>query len=106
MYLLHVLYMCRELNLLKESRERQKEMVESIVKQRDMYRILLAQSTPLPDEHTDTSQVRGEKEREREGERGEREREREGEGERERERKNFDINERVNFSFIFIFFSS
>ena len=58
----HVSYMCftcRELNVLKESRERQKEMVESIVKQRDMYRILLAQSTPLPDDHTDTSQVRG-----------------------------------------------
>ena len=33
-------------------------MVESIVKQRDMYRILLAQSTPLPEEAADTSQVR------------------------------------------------
>lgn len=38
----------RELDILRESREKQKEMVESIVKQRDMYRILLAQSTPLP----------------------------------------------------------
>ena len=32
--------------------------MESIVKQRDMYRILLAQSTPLPEEAADTSQVR------------------------------------------------
>ena len=46
----------RELSMLRESREKQKEMVESIVKQRDMYRILLAQSTPLPQDD-DTSQV-------------------------------------------------
>ena len=43
-----------ELLLLKEGRERQKEQVEAIVQQRDMYRLLLAQSTPLP---ADTSQV-------------------------------------------------
>jgi len=35
---------------LRERRERQKEMVEAIVKQRDMYRTLLAQATPLPQE--------------------------------------------------------
>ena len=43
-----------ELQLLKEGRERQKETVEAIVQQRDMYRVLLAQSTPLP---ADNSQV-------------------------------------------------
>lgn len=40
---------------LKESRERQKEMVQAIVNQRDMYRTLLAQATPIPGE---TSQNR------------------------------------------------
>ena len=35
---------------LRERRERQKEMVEAIVKKRDMYRTLLAQATPLPQE--------------------------------------------------------
>lgn len=35
---------------MKESMERQKEMVQAIVIQRDMYRTLLAQSTPLPGE--------------------------------------------------------
>ena len=43
-----------ELQLLREGRERQKETVEAIVQQRDMYRVLLAQSTPLP---ADNSQV-------------------------------------------------
>jgi nucleoprotein TPR len=38
----------RELNLLKESREREKEIVKSLAQQRDMYKLLLAQSTPLP----------------------------------------------------------
>ena len=37
-----------EVEDLREARERQKEMVEAIVKQRDMYRTLLAQATPLP----------------------------------------------------------
>ena len=40
----------REMDDLRERRERQKEMVEAIVKQRDMYRTLLAQATPLPQE--------------------------------------------------------
>ena len=43
-----VLPFLRELELLHEGRERQKVMVESIVKQRDMYRVLLAQSTLQP----------------------------------------------------------
>lgn len=38
----------REVENLKESRERQREMVQAIVNQRDMYRTLLAQATPLP----------------------------------------------------------
>lgn len=33
---------------MREARERQKEFVQSIVNQRDMYRTLLAQATPLP----------------------------------------------------------
>ncbi len=33
---------------MKESTERQKEMVHAIINQRDMYRTLLAQATPLP----------------------------------------------------------
>ena len=33
---------------MKESADRQKELVQAIVNQRDMYRTLLAQSTPLP----------------------------------------------------------
>ena len=37
-----------EIKSLNESRERQKEMVQAIINQRDMYRTLLAQSTPLP----------------------------------------------------------
>ena len=37
-----------EVKDLQESRERQTEIVKSIVNQRDMYRTLLAQSTPLP----------------------------------------------------------
>ena len=43
-----------ELLLLKEERERQKEQVKAIVQQCDMYRLLLAQSNPLP---ANTSQV-------------------------------------------------
>lgn len=39
-----------EVDSLKESRERQKEMVQAIVNQRDMYRTLLAQATPLPED--------------------------------------------------------
>ena len=39
-----------EVEDLREGRERQKEMVEAIVQQRDMYRTLLAQATPLPQE--------------------------------------------------------
>ena len=42
----------KEVDDLREARERQKEMVSAIVKQRDMYRTLLAQSTPLPGETT------------------------------------------------------
>ena len=38
----------QEVENLKESRERQREMVQAIVNQRDMYRTLLAQATPLP----------------------------------------------------------
>ena len=38
----------KEVDDLRETRERQKEMVSAVVKQRDMYRTLLAQSTPLP----------------------------------------------------------
>lgn len=38
----------KEVENLKESRERQREMVQAIVNQRDMYRTLLAQATPLP----------------------------------------------------------
>ena len=37
-----------EIDELREARERQKELVQSIVNQRDMYRTLLAQTTPLP----------------------------------------------------------
>ena len=43
---------------LRESRERQKTLVESIVTQRDMYRTLLAQATPLP-RGDDTSRLHG-----------------------------------------------
>ena len=39
-----------EVEDLREARERQREKVEAIVKQRDMYRTLLAQTTPLPPE--------------------------------------------------------
>ena len=42
----------KEVDNLREARERQKEMVFAVVKQRDMYRTLLAQSTPLPAETT------------------------------------------------------
>lgn len=42
----------KEVDNLKESRERQKEMVQAIVNQRDMYRTLLAQATPLPGDTT------------------------------------------------------
>lgn len=42
----------KEVENLKESRERQKEMVQAIVNQRDMYRTLLAQATPLPGDTT------------------------------------------------------
>ena len=38
----------QEVEDLRDGRERQKEMVSAVVKQRDMYRTLLAQSTPLP----------------------------------------------------------
>lgn len=38
----------RQVEELREARERQKGMVEAIVSQRDMYRTLLAQATPLP----------------------------------------------------------
>ena len=37
-----------KLGRLRETRERQKEMVKAIVNQRDMYQRLLAQATPLP----------------------------------------------------------
>lgn len=33
---------------MEESRDRQKEMIHAIANQRDMYRTLLAQATPLP----------------------------------------------------------
>ena len=39
-----------EVDTLKENRERQKEMVQAIINQRDMYRTLLAQATPLPED--------------------------------------------------------
>ena len=38
----------REIDELHKARDRQKEMVQAIVNQRDMYRTLLAQNTPLP----------------------------------------------------------
>lgn len=38
----------REIEDLHKARDRQKEMVQAIVNQRDMYRTLLAQNTPLP----------------------------------------------------------
>ena len=38
----------QEIEELHKARDRQKEMVQAIVNQRDMYRSLLAQSTPLP----------------------------------------------------------
>ena len=38
----------REIEELHKARDRQKEMVQAIVNQRDMYRTLLAQNTPLP----------------------------------------------------------
>lgn len=47
-----------EVENLKESRERQREMVQAIVNQRDMYRTLLAQATPLPGD-TSLSPSRG-----------------------------------------------
>ena len=37
-----------EIDELHKARDRQKEMVQAIVNQRDMYRTLLAQNTPLP----------------------------------------------------------
>ena len=37
----------KEVDDLREARERQKEMVFAVAKQRDMYQTLLAQSTPL-----------------------------------------------------------
>ena len=42
----------REVEDLREGRERQREMVSAVVQQRDMYRTLLAQSTPLPGDTT------------------------------------------------------
>ena len=48
---------------MREWRERQREMVEAILRQRDMYRTLLAQSTPLPLEtgpaHDETDDATG-----------------------------------------------
>lgn len=38
----------QEIEELHKARDRQKEMVQAIINQRDMYRTLLAQSTPLP----------------------------------------------------------
>ena len=38
----------QEVERLKDFREKQKDMVQAIVNQRDMYRTLLAQATPLP----------------------------------------------------------
>lgn len=46
-----------EVEQLHEARERQREMVESIVKQRDMYRTLLAQATPLPPDKSPRAKV-------------------------------------------------
>lgn len=37
-----------EVSMLKDSMEKQKELTRSIINQRDMYRTLLAQATPLP----------------------------------------------------------
>ena len=47
----------QEVEDLRDGRERQKEMVSAVVKQRDMYRTLLAQSTPLPLESGQTKVV-------------------------------------------------
>ena len=47
----------QEVDDLRVSRERQKEMVSAIVKQRDMYRTLLAQSTPLPTETPGSKEI-------------------------------------------------
>lgn len=47
----------KEVEDLRDGRERQKEMVEAIVQQRDMYRTLLAQSTPLPQESPQVRQT-------------------------------------------------
>ena len=47
----------KEVEDLRDGRERQKEMVEAIVQQRDMYRTLLAQSTPLPLSTTKTKEL-------------------------------------------------
>jgi nucleoprotein TPR len=38
----------RDLDSLREARERQKEMVEAIVRQRDMYKLMASQSVPVP----------------------------------------------------------
>ncbi len=40
----------REIENLKDSRDKQKEIIQAIVNQKEMYRTLLAQATPLPDE--------------------------------------------------------
>ncbi|CAH3021550.1 unnamed protein product [Porites evermanni] len=47
----------KELDGLKEARERQMQMVEAVVRQRDMYRVLLANSgqTPIPTSDVDIS---------------------------------------------------
>ncbi|CAH3109789.1 unnamed protein product [Pocillopora meandrina] len=47
----------KEVEVLKESRERQMNMVEAVIRQRDMYRVLLANSgqTPIPTGDLDPS---------------------------------------------------
>ena len=49
----------KEIENLKDARERQKEMVQAIVNQRDMYRTLLAQATPIPGETSSLSSSQG-----------------------------------------------
>lgn len=50
----------QEVEKVNEQREKQKEMVQSVVNQRDMYRTLLAQATPLPGEQSlSPSRTRG-----------------------------------------------
>ena len=44
---------------MKESTDRQKEMVQAIINQRDMYRTLLAQATPLPGDSPQQSRRHG-----------------------------------------------